>query len=543
MSSFALKGFLTGLAKGVSSNLAEERKQTKENLAFQLKSSYENMQKYNETVSAMEADIVKRDQELLQYAPNLSVEKRIAASSMPDLISVFKKLREQGVDVPIEDLINVGHNVSGGTFETWLSSIRNKGLTPPDKTGFVVSKAGFFTPSTERQQEMVQQMSTALGTTPEQLAQFKTMPTLPSLSGYGSFNPEFTAKLVKQRSIDDQLTDVRGRYAQVASTKGEDSPEAKELFDLNNKLTNYKKNLDPKEADWASTVSALKQQKYEAELAGNKPLIAEVDAKISAALKAHAALTPKTEKETQESLGALRGVVKDSIANRLRRQFGELWQSKGLVIGQDGSVIYGRMDPKQLEQVRGVEAEAVLSALDPWIKDGVPINDRVRSILNSYGFTFDRDGRVIRKPVAPQPSPAPQEAPRGGSAAPVPSPTSPQQPQGVPRNPISEKAGPATPPTQRSFTEDPSTWSEEKGFLREPDGEWVEPSKDPKTGAILIDPRTGKPRYTAYRKGRNPDLPMIGSKEILAYAYKNQISYAEAYRELVGQKGHGTNGT
>lgn len=419
MSSFALMGFLSGAAKGASTRITEEKEEARKNLAFQVKNSYENMLKYNESVAAMKENILQRDEKILQYAPDLTEDQRIAAATMPDLLSVYTKLREQGTDVRMQDLIQVGERSSGASFKTWIANLGQLEDTPSNKAGFVMPKeGGLFAPSVERQEKMSREMAAALGTTPDQLARFKQMPTLPSLAGYGSFNPEFTAKLVKQKSIDDQLTDVRGRYAQVASTKGEDSPEAKELFDLNNKLTSYKKNLDPKEADWASTVSALKQQKYEAELSGNKPLIAEVDAKISAALKAHAALTPKTEKETQESIASLRSLANDTIGTDLRREFGELWKTKQLILQPDGNIVYGGTDLNVKRRKEQIEIQATLKVLNPWINNGIPIDDRVKSVLISKGVQFDDQGRVLA--TVPPIVPRPEQPAQPSVAAPIP---------------------------------------------------------------------------------------------------------------------------
>lgn len=404
MSSFALKGFVTGLAKGVATGLDEERESTRKNLAFQMKSSYENMQKYNESVAAMKKDIMERDQRLLQFDPSLTQEQRIAAATMPDLLNVYQNLLNQGTKVRLGDLITVGERAKGGNFNTWVSNLGQLEKAA-DTTGFVVDKKdSFFAPSATAQQRMVAEMSSALGADAQQLARFKTTQDLPSLGGYGAFAPQFLDKLVKQKSIDDQLIDVRGRYAQVATEKGEDSPEAKELFNLNNKLTSYKKNLDPEEADWASTVSALKQQKYQAELDGDTTLIAEADRKIAAALKAHSALTPKTEKETQESLSGLRNLANDTIGTDLRREFGELWKSRQLVLNPDGSITYGGQDLDVKRRKEQIEINATLKVLDPWINNGMPINDRVKSVLISKGVQFDDQGRVLRTvpPITPR---------------------------------------------------------------------------------------------------------------------------------------------
>jgi hypothetical protein len=130
-------------------------------------------------------------------------------------------------------------------------------------------------------------MSSALGADAQQLARFKTTPDLPSLGSYGAFAPQFLDKLVKQKSIGEQLTDVRGRYAQVAAEKGEDSQEAKDLFDLNKKLTDYKTNLEPKEATWASRMDALRIKYADAKLAGKTGEMSEIEKQMNAHLEAY----------------------------------------------------------------------------------------------------------------------------------------------------------------------------------------------------------------------------------------------------------------
>src|SRR5210317_1897006 len=123
MSNFALKGFVTGLAKGVTTGIEKERESTRKNLAFQMKSSYENMQKYNESVAAMKKDIMERDQRLLQFDPSLTQEQRIAAATMPDLLNVYQNLLNQGTKVRLGDLITVGERAKGGNFNTWVSNL------------------------------------------------------------------------------------------------------------------------------------------------------------------------------------------------------------------------------------------------------------------------------------------------------------------------------------------------------------------------------------------------------------------------------------
>lgn len=421
MSSFALKGFVTGLAKGVATGLDEERESTRKNLAFQMKSSYENMQKYNESVAAMKKDIMERDRRLLQFDPSLTQEQRIAAATMPDLLNVYQNLLNQGTKVRLGDLITVGERAKGGNFNTWVSNLGQLEKAS-DTTGFVVDKKdSFFAPSATAQQRMVAEMSSALGADAQQLARFKTTPDLPSLGSYGAFAPQFLDKLVKQKSIGEQLTDVRGRYAQVAAEKGEDSPEAKDLFNLNKKLTDYKTNLEPKEATWASRMDALRIKYADAKLAGKTGEMSEIEKQMNAHLEAYKKSQPVTEKEAQESLASFRGLVKDSVSFAIRQRHGDLWRQKKITQNELGEIVFGGLDQNIQRDVQVTEQLATINALSAWIVGGKPINARVAAVLRSKGIGLDSEGKIIIPSRDEQPrsqqSPSPQ---RAAPAAPIP---------------------------------------------------------------------------------------------------------------------------
>ena len=542
MSSFALKGFVTGLAKGVATGLDEERESTRKNLAFQMKSSYENMQKYNESVAAMKKDIMERDQRLLQFDPSLTQEQRIAAATMPDLLNVYQNLLNQGTKVRLGDLITVGERAKGGNFNTWVSNLGQLEKAA-DTTGFVVDKKdSFFAPSATAQQRMVAEMSSALGADAQQLARFKTTPDLPSLGSYGAFAPQFLDKLVKQKTIGEQLTDVRGRYAQVAAEKGEDSQEAKDLFDLNKKLTDYKTNLEPKEATWASRMDALRIKYADAKLAGKTGEMSEIEKQMNAHLEAYKKSQPVTEKDAQESLASFRGLVRDSVAFAIRQRHGDLWQQKKITQTDQGEIVFGGLDQNIQRDVQVTEQLATINALSAWIVGGKPINDRVAAVLRSRGIGLDSEGKIIIPSREEQPrsqqSPSPQ---RAAPVAPVPAPQS-----QVPTNPITEKAGPATPRVS-GLDANPNTWTEEKGFRRNPDMSWAEPMIDEKTGRVMVHPKTGKPRYLPFvqnssQKGTGTNNVTLNIDQVMAYAKEKGIDLVEAFRQLA-RVGYGFDGS
>lgn len=536
MSSFALKGFVTGLAKGVATGLEEERESTRKNLAFQMKSSYENMQKYNESVAAMKKDIMERDQRLLQFDPSLTQEQRIAAATMPDLLNVYQNLLNQGTKVRLGDLITVGERAKGGNFNTWVSNLGQLEKAA-DTTGFVVDKKdSFFAPSATAQQRMVAEMSSALGADAQQLARFKTTQDLPSLGGYGAFAPQFLDKLVKQKSIDDQLIDVRGQYAQVATEKGEDSPEAKELFKLNKKLTDYKNNLEPKEATWGSRMDALRIKYADAKLAGKTEEMSDIEKQMNAHLEAYKKSQPVTEKDAQESLASFRGLVRDSVAFSIRQRHGDLWQQKKITQTDQGEIVFGGLDQNIQRDVQITEQLATINALSAWIVDGKPINDRVAAVLRSRGIGLDSEGKIIIPSRGQQPSSTQPPPPQGGApAAPVRPPQSTPN-QRIPTNPISERAGPAT-PIVSGLDANPNTWTEEKGFRRNPDMSWAEPMIDEKTGRVMVHPKTGKPRYLPFiqnskQKGTGENNVTLNIDQVMAYAKEKGIDLFEAFRQL-----------
>jgi len=388
MSSFALKGFVTGLAKGVASNLQEERESTRKNLAFQMKSSYENMQKYNESVAAMKKDIMERDQRLLQFDPSLTEEQRIAAATMPDLLNVYQNLLNKGTNVRLGDLITVGERAKGGNFNTWVSNLGQLEKAS-DTTGFVVDKKdSFFAPSATAQQRMVAEMSSALGADAQQLARFKTTPDLPSLSSYGGFTKETIDKLRNVPSLSQQLQDAVGRVGELTLEFGKDSDEVKEASITVNKLKGVKdKFTDPKEQSWTARLDSL-----------NLKLLGEKDPAKRASLQAQIKewvsineLSQKTDNPIVKPLTYSQYYSQWSKAANtyFASNYGSEFLKKNILQTPDGKYDWVGDDPKIKERTQKEMKMIALSSLRQYITNGKPINLELQNFLeNIVGVQF-----------------------------------------------------------------------------------------------------------------------------------------------------------
>ena len=388
MSSFALKGFVTGLAKGVATGLDEERESTRKNLAFQMKSSYENMQKYNESVAAMKKDIMERDQRLLQFDPSLTEEQRIAAATMPDLLNVYQNLLNQGTKVRLGDLITVGERAKGGNFNTWISNLGQLEKAA-DTTGFVVDKKdSFFAPSATAQQRMVAEMSSALGADAQQLARFKTTPDLPSLGSYGGFTKETIDKLRNVPSLSQQLQDAIGKVGELTLEYGKDSDQVKEASITVEKLKGVEdKFTDPKEQSWTARLDSL-----------NLKLLGERDPAKRASLQAQIKewvsineLSQKTDNPIVKPLTYSQYYSQWSKAANtyFASNYGSEFLKKNILQTPDGKYDWVGDDPKIKERTQKEMKMIALSSLRQYITNGKPINLELQNFLeNIVGVQF-----------------------------------------------------------------------------------------------------------------------------------------------------------
>lgn len=382
MSSFALKGALTGLFQGLSEGLVEEREKTQTNLANQLKTSYQNMQTYNKYISDMQNDILARDEKLRQFAPDLGEEERIAAATMPDLLTVYQNLTEKGVQVNIKDLIKVGDKAKGGNFDTWVANLKQLQQSPEYKSDFVISKDDFFTPSAERQQKMLREMSATLGTTPEQLSRFKEIPLRPSLAGYGSFSKEILDKLRNVPSLGQQLEDSIGRVGELTVQYGKDSPEVKEASMIVNKLKDVKKTFtDPKEASWTATLDNL-----------NLKLLGERDPAKRASLKKQISewvqineLSQKTDNPIVKPLtyNQYYGQWSKAASSYFSQTYGKDFLTKYIVDKPDGGYDFVGTDPEIKKRTNKEFRQIALSSLRQYITNGKAINLDLQNFLEN----------------------------------------------------------------------------------------------------------------------------------------------------------------
>lgn len=389
MSSFALKGFVTGLAKGALAQFDKEKEETEENIKLSVKNAYENMSKYKSVVEKQQEDIKERDRRIMQFAPDLEDSYRIAAATMPDLLTVYQTLLDRGQRVNIRDLIQVGEQAKGLKFDTWVNGLKNLQTQQQQVGAFIAPKEdSFFAPSAESQQRMSERLSKSLGTTTEELAQFKTEQTTPSLTGYGSFTPKFLDKMRNVPSLPQQLQDAVGRVGELTLEYGEDSEQVKEASIIVNKLKGVKDQFsDPKEQSWTARLDSL-----------NLKLLGEKDPAKRSDLKAQIREWVNINELSQ---GTDNPIVKPLTYSQYYSQwakaaqtyfgntYGKDFLTKNISETLDGKYTYVGNDPNIKERTQKEMKTIALSSLRQYITNGKPINLELQNFLeNIVGVQF-----------------------------------------------------------------------------------------------------------------------------------------------------------
>lgn len=124
--SFALKGMITGAARGISSIMEDERKTTSAIIANKTKLAFENYQQKQREDAAILEEIKKRDAEARLLDQDLTEAQRIAIGS--DINNVFLTKYKQIIDngnpnkVKLGDLIKFKDQVPEQAFDAWVKS-------------------------------------------------------------------------------------------------------------------------------------------------------------------------------------------------------------------------------------------------------------------------------------------------------------------------------------------------------------------------------------------------------------------------------------
>lgn len=405
MSSIALTGLLTGLAQGAAARMDEEREEAKNNLELQIKSTYNNMQKYGNLITNLESEIRKRDEKIRQFAPDLEDNYRIAAATMPDLLPIYSQLLSRGEKVNIRDLIKVGEKASGSSFDNWLSNLRTMGLAEPSVDMFSAQKDSFFAPSEESRQKMAGQMAKSLGTSVEELSKFRTVPSVPTLAGYGSFAPEVSEKLLVKKSPEQLLQELAQQHIEVSKQYGKDSPQAQALVEEGNLIKNSRDIFGAGATTQLGLLNKLTLRLTELQTKGGDPAeIKDIEKKIKITSDNYLKyIDPPTEKEDpMETDSKLSGWFNRTIKNNFLNKFGtkHLTSTDWTYDTDTGMPKYSGKHTEtgqyvQLE-AQNIRIRALRMIAQPLLKDGRAVSRGVERFLQSNNlFTKDEQGRWV----------------------------------------------------------------------------------------------------------------------------------------------------
>ena len=391
MSSFALKGLLTGAATALSAKMESEKEKTNKLLANRVSLAYENSRKYNDTVEALRQDSIERDNILMSYndPDNPFTEpERIVAMQMPTLIQTWSNLRERGHNVSLKEMIRVGPKAINMTVDGYLKQLG--AVREQDQTGpsVITPSTSFVSPSEERQRKMLSELSSQVNMTPEDVQRFQTMPRMATRESYGGFTKETIDKLRNIPSLSQQLQDAVGRVGELTLEYGKDSDEVKEASITVEKLKGVKdKFTDPKEQSWTARLDSL-----------NLKLLGERDPAKRASLQTQIKEWVSINELSQKTDNP---IVKPLTYNQYYSQwskaantyfasnYGSDFLKKNILQTPDGKYDWVGDDPKIKERTQKEMKMIALSSLRQYITNGKPINLELQNFLeNIVGVQF-----------------------------------------------------------------------------------------------------------------------------------------------------------
>jgi hypothetical protein len=425
----ALKGFLTGIASGLSERIDEEREQTKKAIATRTSNAYKNYLAYQEQRNAVIEEAKKRDAAMLQYQdPNrpLTEPERITLMRMPNALEVYLDAVKINPNIKPHDIVTVSEEVKGMKKDDYLKVF---GAIQPEQRRQIQEPTSLFAPSAARQQKMAEEYAGAVGMTPETLEAFAQPREAPTMLPSGTFNMEVLRKKEKApESQEEMLKEALAARTQALVKSGKDSEAYKQADLLAQQIAGDMeqptKTLEA-EADRLNLSIINKKEKGESTTA-EETRLKEVQRASLAHKMATSAKTPEDNKRTASSIGSS---VRTYVGTRMREQVNSSWYkyTRDKTVDLLDGTTYTFREKKEdmpVEEQRAMfamERQFALQALkdNGFVNErGVPAYDAVREVMTNLGL---RGSMPTTEPAsAAQPAPVrtqPSAPPMAGSAA------------------------------------------------------------------------------------------------------------------------------
>lgn len=418
--------FLGGAAEQFTDTLKETEKTAKAEAALRIKALTENYAEVVKSNRELQSQL-KADVDFIKaYKPD-ATEDQIAAIvfNRPVMEAVKKNFKEGTVDPKAFDLITFtglsNQNQSPFTAAQRIESY----LKLPKATKEVDAVAegtGFFDRFTaEKRKSAETQMTAALGVSMEELRGAKGfVPTAPNLGA------TFNMTMLNKPKTMTELTDKAQRELLEAEQSG--NPTAIESAKTRLKLIDSVKDVTASESQkFNDRLAKLKSDAIGDDPAKRNEANRELE-KIWALEKRQKEMTKTAGEREGESkvprLGTLNTVAGLAAANAISAKYGQQVKEGKIAItmGANGEVDIRPMvtDIALRQQITRDAERAATQSLSLYIKDGVPINNEVATVVNRFKVATEFAGEEAPKAGAgQQTAPAritpPAQAPAAGA--------------------------------------------------------------------------------------------------------------------------------
>lgn len=418
--------FLGGAAEQFTDTLQESAKTAKAEAALRIKALTENYQEVLKNNGKLQNDL-KADVDFIKaYKPD-ATEDQISAIvfNRPVMEAVkkhFKDNPEAAKDFDITTFTGLtNQNASPFTAAQRIQSYL-KLPKAAKEVDTVAEGTGFFERIAGKQRKSAEtQMAAALGVSMEELRGAKGfMPTAPDLGA------TFNMSMLSKPKTMNEITDKAQRDLLDAEQTG--NPTAIEFAKTRLKLIDGVKDVTASESQkFNDRLAQLKNDAISDDPAKRNAANRELE-KIWALEKRQKEMTKTAGEREGESkvprLGTLNTVAGLAAANAISAKYGQQVKEGKIAItmGANGEVDIRPMvtDIALRQQITRDAERAATQSLSLYIKDGVPINNEVATVINRFKVATEFAGEEAPKAGAgQQAAPARITPPAGASAQPA----------------------------------------------------------------------------------------------------------------------------
>jgi hypothetical protein len=412
--SFALKGFITGFAKGAKERIEKEREENEAAIQNRLKMAATNRTLRQKELDAQKQLLTGRLETVSSYLPeDVTEEQKLALISNEEIAKQFVDLRSKGEKVDLNQFLVVNKDKVPQNFSTVQQYINTISTAPApvaqERVDAIRQTRGIFGARTGAN---VEKMAQQFGASAAELLAYEERSGVPMVPQFARMNVNMLRN-EKTKGIDDRLKDAQSMYLDALEQDGADSQAAAVAKQRYDNLLVLKDQLDPEKVKWADYVGSLKMAIVNAKTPAERQA-AQREYDQAIAIERRGRDTDGEGGGKIPTANTLSNLLARSGTRAVTEQFGSQ-VGQNLIIEQtpDGgaSFRYIGTDTAARDRITNAARQAMRFTVQPYLDmEGRPLNRDVEVALRANGIEIDGNGRAVFPSLGPR---------REGGAAPA----------------------------------------------------------------------------------------------------------------------------